>query len=145
MDIAGIVASVLSLAAVVVAVLSYLGARRQADRSARAAERSATAAEDAVALQKAEAEKYVPLWEITYLDKAAYQLANQCGERAVNVHLSAPELVLRAETIPETMDHGETGRFMAIEAHQMSDRRVTVNWRRPDTGEEYSLSYALPR
>lgn len=140
-----IVTGVLSLAAIVVSVISYRGARKHAKKSADAADRSATAAEEALALQRAEAEKYVPSWEITHMNKAAYQLANRCGEKAVDVHLSADELVLRAESIPEIMANGETGRFVAMEAQQMSDRRVTVNWRRPDTGEEYSLSYALPK
>lgn len=137
---------VISAAAIVVAVLAYLGSRSSAsranaaaERSAEAATRSASAAERHAEVVVAEATKYRVPWQLEHITASTLRLINQSDEDAHMVHVVRPNAAegvrLFGEPQGATIAARASVKFACSIGIGVTDQRIRVVWRRPNDEE----------
>ncbi len=144
--------SITGVAALTLSVVTFFTSRRDAGKSAAAADRSARAAEDAttvareqLALVKAEAERYVPPWRLTWSHKSVYALVNDGGATEYGVMVQANDAVGRVDAPDPTDVHpGSHVQFMAATAWQSKPETITVRWWRAPSHDGEPLEWTCP-
>lgn len=129
-----------SLGAVVVAVLAYVGSRRDAASAKDDARRAADAAEAAAAAQTKIAERFVPRWSLARrADTGTVLLLNENEEAAYDVRIDvAPWYFTEGSPKHPVIPAGSSVAFMVTTDEQADfDDKVRVTWhRRSDLSDE---------
>ena len=146
------VGSVTGGLALVLSAITFFTSKRDARESAAAAGRSAKAAEDAtevareqLALNRAQAERYVPSWRVAWSHKSVYALINDGADTEYGVTVTASDAVVRFDA-PDVADiqPGSSVQFLAVTAWQSKPEIITVRWWRDASRDGVPLEWTCP-